>query len=97
MKIKSECSESKSNVVDGKFGKKVAFHCECCNEPVAVDELETDHVLQVLLRLLDGQDNISIRDVNPEYGAIKLGFFGREFDVMVFDPFEEADDELAQH
>lgn len=89
-KVKTD--KRKSNVVSPKFGKskgkEVAFNCECCDEPVTVDELYTGHVTQAIERLLGSQSKIEIIGSDDE--SVGLDFFGRRFEVLVIDPEEEG-------
>ena len=75
-------------------GKEVAFKCECCDEPVTVDELYTGHVTQVIDRFLKTQSKIKVKEWNPE--CLQIEFFGKRFDVMVFDLEEEARNEVSE-
>ena len=64
------------------------------DEPVTVDELYTGHVTQVIDRFLKTQSKIKVKEWNPE--CLQIEFFGKRFDVMVFDLEEEARNEVAE-
>ena len=95
-KVKKD--KGKSKVVSKKSkkskGKEVAFNCDCCGEPVTVDELDVSDVIQVIDRFFETQSKIKVKERYHE--ALQLEFFGKRFDVMVFDLEEEARNEVAE-
>ena len=83
-----------SKVVSPKSGKgkgeEVAFNCDCCDEPVTVDELTRNHVTQMVRDCMNNQkqEQSCLGDIG---NCVKIRISGRRFDLFVFDPAEEEE------
>jgi hypothetical protein len=87
-KVKKD--KRKSNVVTPKFGEgkgdKVAFNCDCCGEPITVNDLIPDHVIQAVESAVGRLKDVEV--LSNEEDVLKVKLYGRRFDIKAFDPEE---------
>lgn len=89
-KVKKD--KGKSKVVSKKSkkskGKEVAFNCDCCGEPITVNDLIPDHVIQAVESAVGRLKDVEV--ISNEEDMLKVKLYGRRFDIMAFDPVEEG-------
>lgn len=79
-----------SNVVSPKSGKSkgeaLAFNCDCCGEPITVNDLIPDHVIQAVEFAVGRLKDVEV--ISNEEDVLKVKLYGRRFDIKAFDPKE---------
>jgi hypothetical protein len=79
-----------SKVVSPKSGKgegeEVAFNCDCCGEPITVNDLIPDHVIQAVEFAVGRLKDVEV--LSNEEDVLKVKLYGRRFDIKAFDPEE---------
>ena len=87
---KSKKTNGMSDVVSPKFGKgkgeELAFNCDCCGEPITVNDLIPDHVIQAVESAVGRLKDVEV--LSNEEDVLKVKLYGRRFDIKAFDPEE---------
>ena len=87
---KSKKTDGMSDVVSPKFGKgkgeELAFNCDCCGEPITVNDLIPDHVIQAVESAVGRLKDVEV--LSNEEDVLKVKLYGRRFDIKAFDPKE---------
>ena len=76
-----------SNVVSPKSGKSkgeaLAFNCDCCGEPITVNDLIPDHVIQAVEFAVGRLKDVEV--ISNEEDVLKVKLYGRRFDIKAFE------------